>query len=295
MTIVDKIYKITIETIYKHKIRKDTVMKRSQGITLVALVITIILLLILAGISIALTIGPNGIFNKAKEAKIEQELANIKESIVLELLDAEAELSLKGKILEREQVKEIVSAYGELQADEDTLKIRNSEAEIKISELYKSQFLEDGEYTQQKEKIKQLENRIQELEAELANKGNVKLYKIGTYSGVTVTNGSSLCDRMNSANTIEINIQEKYSDYKNLAVNNFLMIDAYDYWDSSPAKSYYTFNTQTSKIVNYNSETGILKLKICYGAIDCADNTYDVCIPGSTTLYLINHTEIPNL
>lgn len=43
-------------------------LKNQKGITLVALVITIIVLLILAGITISLTLGENGIINRAKEA-----------------------------------------------------------------------------------------------------------------------------------------------------------------------------------------------------------------------------------
>ena len=44
-------------------------MKNKKGITLIALVITIIVLLILAGISIAMLTGDNGLLNKATEAK----------------------------------------------------------------------------------------------------------------------------------------------------------------------------------------------------------------------------------
>ena len=44
-------------------------MKEHKGITLVALVITIIILLILAGISIATLTGENGLFKRAKDAK----------------------------------------------------------------------------------------------------------------------------------------------------------------------------------------------------------------------------------
>ena len=44
-------------------------MKEQKGITLVALVITIIILLILAGIAIATLTGENGLFNRAKQAK----------------------------------------------------------------------------------------------------------------------------------------------------------------------------------------------------------------------------------
>ena len=43
-------------------------MKKEKGITLVALVVTIIILLILAGITITLTLGDKGIINMAKEA-----------------------------------------------------------------------------------------------------------------------------------------------------------------------------------------------------------------------------------
>lgn len=40
-----------------------------KGITLLSLVITIILLIILAGISISLSLGNNGLFRKSKDAK----------------------------------------------------------------------------------------------------------------------------------------------------------------------------------------------------------------------------------
>ncbi len=44
-------------------------LRRNKGITLIALVVTIIVLLILAGISIAMLTGQNGILNRATEAK----------------------------------------------------------------------------------------------------------------------------------------------------------------------------------------------------------------------------------
>ena len=43
--------------------------KKEKGITLVALVITIIVLLILAGVTISLVVSDNGVINKAKGAK----------------------------------------------------------------------------------------------------------------------------------------------------------------------------------------------------------------------------------
>ena len=44
-------------------------MKREKGITLVALVVTIVVLLILAGVSINFVFGENGLITQAQEAK----------------------------------------------------------------------------------------------------------------------------------------------------------------------------------------------------------------------------------
>ena len=49
--------------------------KKEVGITLIALVITVIVLLILAGVTIAALSGDNGILTRAKEAKEKTEQA----------------------------------------------------------------------------------------------------------------------------------------------------------------------------------------------------------------------------
>ena len=43
--------------------------KKAKGITLVALVVTIVVLLILAGVSLNLLLGENGLITKAKDAR----------------------------------------------------------------------------------------------------------------------------------------------------------------------------------------------------------------------------------
>ena len=58
-------------------------MKKEQGITLIALVITIIVLLILAGVSIAMVTGENGILKQAGNANTNTSIAQEKEQIVL--------------------------------------------------------------------------------------------------------------------------------------------------------------------------------------------------------------------
>ena len=57
--------------------------KNNKGITLIALVITIIVLLILAGVSIAMLTGENGILNQAQKAKEETENAQGEEQNIL--------------------------------------------------------------------------------------------------------------------------------------------------------------------------------------------------------------------
>ena len=58
-------------------------MRRERGITLVSLVVTIIILIILAGVSINLTLGENGIITKSKQAKEKTEQAKLNEEIAL--------------------------------------------------------------------------------------------------------------------------------------------------------------------------------------------------------------------
>ena len=49
---------------------------KNRGITLIALVVTIVVLLILAGISVSMLTGQNGILNKAAEAKEKTEISS---------------------------------------------------------------------------------------------------------------------------------------------------------------------------------------------------------------------------
>ena len=60
-------------------------LKNMKGITLIALVITIIVLLILAGVSIAMLTGDNGIITQANNAKVANEKATAKEKVQVEV------------------------------------------------------------------------------------------------------------------------------------------------------------------------------------------------------------------
>ena len=62
---------------------KTKAFKSTKGITLIALVVTIIVLLILAGVSIAMLTGNNGVLTQGNRAKEEQAHTAVKEGIML--------------------------------------------------------------------------------------------------------------------------------------------------------------------------------------------------------------------
>ncbi len=73
-------------------------LRKERGITLIALVITIIVLLILAGVTIAMVVGDNGILTRAKEAKSATEIAEENEK--RELARAEAAMNMENTTYE---------------------------------------------------------------------------------------------------------------------------------------------------------------------------------------------------
>ncbi len=72
--------KINKKSLPMEKINVE-ILQTQKGITLLVLVITIIVLLILAGITIGALTGENGIINNTKNAKEETEIANEKEIV----------------------------------------------------------------------------------------------------------------------------------------------------------------------------------------------------------------------
>ena len=94
-----------------------------RGITLIALVITIIVLLILAGVAIATLTGDNGILTKAQSAKIQNDKANEKEQIDLAVLASkinnDASIDKKTLKKELEKIGEIIES-GIPESDEYT-------------------------------------------------------------------------------------------------------------------------------------------------------------------------------
>ena len=88
--------------------------KETRGITLIALVVTIIVLLILAGVAIAILLGENGIINRAGQAKEDSTMAEVEENIRLAYGHAQiGKLSKKdSKTFEAIMAEELEASYG---------------------------------------------------------------------------------------------------------------------------------------------------------------------------------------
>ena len=79
-----------------------TQIRGKKGITLIALVITIIVLLILAGITVITLTGDNGLIKKTGDAKEQYNNSAIKEQIDL----AKTYLNMEGKLINATNIKE---------------------------------------------------------------------------------------------------------------------------------------------------------------------------------------------
>ena len=102
-------------------------MRNNKGVTLVALVITIIVLLILAGVSLAMLTGDSGILTNADEAKKETALANAKSSVEMAYMD------IKTEVYAREAAKTTAQAISLTATEMETIVkryISTDEAEI---------------------------------------------------------------------------------------------------------------------------------------------------------------------
>ena len=118
---------------------KNIIMQRNtKGITLIALVVTVIVLIILAGVSISLVLGENGIVNKAKKAKENTELAKVEEETRLNELAKQIEEGTSGGTTNPpETIKNIEEVKGGSYFDKATT-IKDSDGNlIKVPEGFK--------------------------------------------------------------------------------------------------------------------------------------------------------------
>ena len=161
-------------------------MDKQRGITMVALIVTIVILIILAGISINTLMGDNGIITKAKQAKQNITLAGEAEAMQLNQLYYELETggeltedeesSKKDEIISllQKQVEELQKQIASLQTENTELKQQIETLTAQIASLQKelqdlkAQIAEKNiEITELKKQVSEKEAKIQELQNQL--------------------------------------------------------------------------------------------------------------------------------
>ena len=120
--------------------------KANSGITLIALVITIIVLLILAGVSIAMLTGQNGILTQAQNSKQATEKAEVKERAQTDIVGVQTET--ESTEISKTALKRILDKYfdnvpNDIKSDtEITAKAEYGGAKMKVSDIYSGEIIE---------------------------------------------------------------------------------------------------------------------------------------------------------
>ncbi len=154
-------------------------MRKAKGITLVSLVVTIVVLIILAGISLNLTLGENGLFTMAKKAKENIELAQIEEQTRMNELYDELE---QGGYYENPEIGELEDTIDKLNENikslEEQLESQKQEKQglqENIQELNGEIDNLQGQVNQQKTEIEEKQTRINELTSQVEeDKSNIE-------------------------------------------------------------------------------------------------------------------------
>ena len=122
--------------------------KTNNGITLIALVITIIVLLILAGVTIAMLTGENGILNQASESKTKTEIAEAKERAKIDIMSWKSKEISEGRngYINDSVVKNILTGKEYVkEAKANSFISKKGNHEIAYSDLYKSEQTDEDE------------------------------------------------------------------------------------------------------------------------------------------------------
>ena len=100
---------------------KEHKKSKASGITLIALVVTVIVLLLLAGISIMMLSGNNGILNRASESNEATRGAEVQETVRLEAANNTISDNIGGEKKDKAKVIEELSLKGKLTPEEVAL------------------------------------------------------------------------------------------------------------------------------------------------------------------------------
>ena len=206
--------------------------KNEQGITLVALVITIIVLLILAGVTLSMVMGDSGIFGKANSAKEKTKLSNAEEIIKLAVLE-----------------NKVNKASGDTALSDDELK-----AEI-IKKLTEQGYTVDGS------NVNYDGDKTIDIEDYLDKENSSGTYNVG--DKVTV-GGEGFYVLKNNEDKLTL-LAEKNLDTTNLQQSDNadnIKFSSTNYWTSLDTEIKYPYNINS---LDTSSDTDVIAIARAYG------------------------------
>ena len=205
---------------------------KEKGITLIALVVTIVVLLILAGVSISVLFGDNGIIKRAQESRSTVDKSQDRDEISITLTDWEIEKETKGTSFEEYMKKK----YGE----DKVTAVDENEVIVTTEKGNRYRVKTDGTIT----------STVKVKEPVNVSKGAFVEYNVAykdAYKGYdyTATNGWRLLDYTKNADGT-------YSNVK--LISTGVPARLYYYSDDTTNSSWYV--TDSAKLTNFKNVLG---------------------------------------
>ena len=130
--------KIILESLEAVHTHTCNLKENKKGITLIALVITLIILLMLAGITVVALSGENGLFSKTKQAREKYSIGEAKEKLTTKLMQLQTEVTdEEQRSATIEDINKLVDENSKYYDKEiESVKDRNENKLVKISGYY---------------------------------------------------------------------------------------------------------------------------------------------------------------
>ena len=241
-------------------------MKNKRGITLIALVINIIVLLILSGVSILMTIGENGILTQAKNAVTQTNEATKNEEKAFD--DIEAEIDY------------LVASSNDSSIDKDTYIVKKKIHNLITNHEKNASYVSDGEFGIEKEYAVDSSNKsIKIIKREQQNE-DVKYYSVikdnnNPESELVIKDAFKINQRLLSNTNLYTEIGLTWGDWLETPYNENSVLSIYGYNNICEYIPFYDDDGNAT-----GGSTAVLGYYVSSNNIDIYSRTTDIILPN---------------